>query len=134
MYSRIVNPFRPADSDAAADAAIEAGVRRDSDGAVIPRDPANADWRAYQDWCAAGNAARPAPEPAPEPLDPPAAVSGEAIVGALSRAQAARVDVRDLARIVARDDVRATNAKLGRIAEALGTTPEALIAAARSAD
>lgn len=37
-----------------------------ADGAAIPPDPANRDWRAYQDWCAAGNTPEPAPAP-PEP-------------------------------------------------------------------
>jgi hypothetical protein len=40
--------------------AIANGVRRDVDGAVIPADPANADWRDYQEWLAAGNAPSPA--------------------------------------------------------------------------
>jgi hypothetical protein len=57
-------------------------------------------------------------------------VSGDAIIGALSKSDAAKVDVRDLARIAYRDDVPVTNAKLGRIAKALGTTPDALRAAA----
>lgn len=61
---------------------------------------------------------------------PPASVSGDAIIGAISKADAAKIDVRDLARIAYRDDVPAGNAKLGRIAKAIGTTPDALRAAA----
>ena len=63
-------------------------------------------------------------------FDPPPTVSGDAIVGVLSKAQAGQVDVRDLIRIVYRDDVLVTNAKLVRIAKALGITPDELRAAA----
>ena len=37
------------------------GVRRDRDGAHIPADPRNGDWRAYQSWLAAGNKPTAAP-------------------------------------------------------------------------
>jgi hypothetical protein len=43
------------------------GVIRATDSAVIPPDPGNVDWQAYQDWLAAGNVAAPA-------VVPPAAV------------------------------------------------------------
>ena len=42
------------------------GVQRLSDGAFIPEDERNADWRAYKEWCAKGNepfAADYEPEP-----------------------------------------------------------------------
>jgi len=42
-------------------------VARDADGAMIPADPANADWQIYQVWLAAGNAPSPAPAP-PTPV------------------------------------------------------------------
>lgn len=38
-------------------------VRRDADGAIIPGDPGNADWQAYQAWLAAGNAPTPVAAP-----------------------------------------------------------------------
>lgn len=41
------------------------GVLRVADGAAIPPDPRNTDWRAYQAWVAAGNAADAAPQAAP---------------------------------------------------------------------
>jgi len=42
-------------------------ILRTSDGAYIPPDPGNTDYRNYQAWLKAGNT----PEPAPEPLPPP---------------------------------------------------------------
>ena len=65
--------------------------------------------------------------------NPPKPVSGDAIIGVIAKADRAKADMTDLARIAYRDDVPATNAKLGRIAAALGTTAEALRQAAASA-
>ncbi len=45
-----------------------ASVIRDADGAVIPADPRNVDWQAYEVWLAAGNV--PAPYEAPPPALP----------------------------------------------------------------
>ncbi len=39
-------------------------IRRDADGAIIPADPQNIDWQAYQAWLEAGNTPAPV-EPAP---------------------------------------------------------------------
>ena len=43
-------------------------IIRTADGAFIPFDSANTDYRAYLEWVAAGNE----PEPAPEPEQAPA--------------------------------------------------------------
>lgn len=45
-------------------------VRRIADGAVIPFDIANADYRDYLRWVAAGNTAQPS-DPETEPETPP---------------------------------------------------------------
>jgi hypothetical protein len=43
------------------------GVQRLSDGAFIPPDDRNADWREYLEWVAKGNAAQPADTVPPAP-------------------------------------------------------------------
>lgn len=45
----------------------ETGVVRGSDGAHIPEDEGNADWRAFLEWQASGKTASPIPVP---PFDP----------------------------------------------------------------
>lgn len=40
-------------------------VKRVSDGAIIPNDPRNNDWRQYQEWLRGGNTPDPA-DPLPE--------------------------------------------------------------------
>lgn len=42
-------------------------VVRDRDGAIIPADPANTDWQAYQAWLKAGNAPAQGAPPTPVP-------------------------------------------------------------------
>jgi hypothetical protein len=42
-------------------------IARDSDGAVIPADPRNADWAAYQAWLEAGNKPSEPQAVAPQP-------------------------------------------------------------------
>jgi hypothetical protein len=46
-------------------------IKRLSDGAFIPNDPGNRDYRDYLDWLDAGNTPEPAPAP-PEPESVPA--------------------------------------------------------------
>jgi len=61
-------PVIPAfDSSETYTLAEKGGVVRGSDGACIPQDEGNADWRAYQAWVASGKT--PSPPPAP-PFDP----------------------------------------------------------------
>ena len=52
----------------------EFGVIRDSDGASIPDDDRNRDWRAYLAWCAEGNT----PDPIPTPVIDPAVAERKA--------------------------------------------------------
>jgi hypothetical protein len=42
-------------------------IKRLSDGATIPNDPGNRDYREYLDWLDAGNTPEPAPAPPPPP-------------------------------------------------------------------
>ena len=42
-------------------------IKRLSDGAFIPNDPGNRDYREYLDWLEAGNTPEPAPAPPPPP-------------------------------------------------------------------
>lgn len=42
-------------------------IKRLSDGAFIPADPGNRDYRKYLDWLDAGNTPEPAPAPPPPP-------------------------------------------------------------------
>ena len=42
-------------------------IKRLSDGAFIPNDPGNRDYRDYLDWLDAGNTQEPAPAPPPPP-------------------------------------------------------------------
>lgn len=79
------------------------GVRRLADGAIIPPDEGNRDWREYQDWVAEGSQ----PEPAPvQPVIIPSVVPAGDFVVALHQ----------LGWI---DDVKAAVAQAGAMAEDL---------------
>ena len=43
-------------------------IKRLFDGATIPNEPANRDYREYLEWVEAGNTPEPAPEPEPIPV------------------------------------------------------------------
>jgi len=47
----------------------DSGIKRLTDNAFIPPDPANIDYAEYQQWLAAGNT--PDPAPAPPVVTPP---------------------------------------------------------------
>jgi len=47
---------------------LSEGVKRLEDGAFIPPDPRNRDWREYQEWLKAGNTPTPA-DPEPPEID-----------------------------------------------------------------
>lgn len=70
MYTQIMDPMTGQVSDKV--------IKRDSDGAFIPFDEGNRDYREYKQWLAQGNtpnppAAQPGSAPRvelPEPMDP----------------------------------------------------------------
>ena len=103
-------------------------VIRVSDGAVIPADPLNSDWREYQDWLAAGGV----PDPyVPPPLPVPTSASKLGLKRALAEiglwdqvkaAIAADPDIQeewDLA-----IEIRRTDPLVQMMIDAIGLTPE----------
>lgn len=61
-YTQIWNSF---------DNRLSPHILRDEDGAVIPDDDRNADWRAYQAWLDEGNTPNPPVSPPTPPIETP---------------------------------------------------------------
>lgn len=68
------------------------GVLRRSDGASIPDDPGNRDWRKYQRWVEAGNT------PDPMPAEPPKPTPAESVKAMLATDPALGALIRKLAK------------------------------------
>jgi hypothetical protein len=60
MYQQVKPPFTGVEANC---------IKRISDNAFIPFDPANTDYQAYLAWVALGNEPLPADEPASQPAD-----------------------------------------------------------------
>ena len=103
-------------------------VIRVSDGAVIPADPLNSDWREYQDWLAAGGV----PDPyVPPPLPVPTSASKLGLKRALAEiglwdqvkaAIAAGPDIQDEWDLAI--EIRRTDPLVQMMIDAIGLTPE----------
>lgn len=59
-------------------------IIRDSDGALIPSDPKNADYKLYQAWLAAGNKPNPYVQPTPPAPNQPSLAELQAQLAALT--------------------------------------------------
>ena len=103
-------------------------VIRVSDGAVIPADPLNSDWREYQDWLAAGGV----PDPyVPPPLPVPTSASKLGLKRALAEiglwdqvkaAIATDPDVQEEWELAV--EIRRTDPLVQMMIDAIGLTPE----------
>ena len=108
------------------------GAQRLADGACIPPDGANADWRAYQDWLAAGGS----PQPAEQPPAPRRLIEKGVIVERLiaagkieaARAALAQISVADQERWNAKPAVYADDARALALLRAIGADPAVILA------
>ena len=96
-----------------------AAVRRLSDGAFVPADARNADWREYLRYVAAGGR----PDPAPPPPAPPRDLAAEldALKADVARAGAAEAVLIEKG-VVAKGEI---DAKVPKTAEAIAEAAEA---------
>lgn len=107
------------------------GVLR-SDGACIPEDERNADWRVYQAWVAAGNTPDPADVPESERRMVPKGVIVERLIAAgkieAARAALAQISVADQERWNAKPAVYADDARALALLRAIGADPAVILA------
>ena len=107
------------------------GVQR-SDGACIPEDAGNADWRDYQAWLAAGGS----PQPAEQPPAPRRLIEKGVIVERLiaagkieaARTALASLPVADQERWNAKPAVYADDERALALLRAIGADPSVILA------
>jgi hypothetical protein len=89
------------------------GIKRLSDGAFIPFDPANRDYQEYLEWLAEGNTPLPTPAPTTEQLALEARVERNQLLAASDWTQVADAPVDQAAWAVYRQELRDITAQIG---------------------